>query len=243
MIKIVKPGVEIMTPLDVTDHWLPLIEKAARTCYKSEARSKDPGRFVQAVAIGRGHKSIIEHCTFTVKFVLSRSASHQLVRHRIAVYSQESQRYCNYNRHNELLVIKPKLSNHRTMPFMPSSTESWYRVVVHAYREYRYLVSKGEKPEEAREVLPNCVKTEVVSTFNLRQWRHVIKHRALNPKAQWQIRGIMQLALWMLCEVCPELFSDLWWHVPQMKKEHQNIVDVVEYRTAIQNRPVLMEVE
>ncbi len=198
------PTVEVMDALD-GEAILRKIELCGRTCYKSEERitPESARRFVKML-MDRGHLSVLEHVSVTVRIIGDRSMSHQLVRHRIAAYSQESQRFCDYMKAGELQVVVP-----------PSIVESdlygeWEAQVKSAYKAYCSLRDSGRvKPEDARSVLPNCVKTEVVTTFNLRQWRHVFKERALNRYAQWQIKAIMRQALMLLSDRIPVIFDDL----------------------------------
>jgi thymidylate synthase (FAD) len=212
MIKIIEPHVELVSDID-SETILKHLETCGRTCYKSEDKTTENSAqdFVRKI-IKAGHESVLEHASLTVRFVCDRSTSHQLVRHRIAAYSQESQRYCNYNKNNELEVICPpsiKETDNGVLSSKPSSYVCWMQSVENAYKLYKYLVQEKIRPEDARSILPNCVKTEVVTTFNLRMWRHVFKERALNKRAQWQIRELMLQTLKMFQEEVPVVFEDL----------------------------------
>ena len=174
--------------------------------------------------IKSGHESVIEHCVITVKIFCSRACSHQLVRHRIAAYSQESQRYCDYGKLG-FQVIAPRglelpggkyerngfadWTRQKDIKCKMNNKAQWLETVYQAYSTYLHLLREGMRPENARFVLPNATKTEVVTTFNLRQWRHVFKHRALNPRAQWEIREIMQAVLEKFKVLMPAVFGDL----------------------------------
>ena len=170
---------------------LELIELAARTCYKSEAKIQ-PGTaapFIRdkILAHETPHLSVIEHASMTAKFIVDRGVSHELVRHRLASFSQESSRYCGYNRDSfggEITVIEPCFWE----PGSPSYAE-WYTSMQEAEHHYMRLIESGAKPEQARSVLPNSLKTEIVMTANLREWRHVFKLRT-SPRAHPQMREV-----------------------------------------------------
>ncbi len=202
------------------------VERCGRICYKSEERVVfgSAEKFISRICKS-GHLSVLEHATVTAIVVCSRAASHQLVRHRIAAYSQESQRFCNYGKRDSLKVICPP-----SIGLLPGNYESFGRMVrqdgqlldlelerqtrwIHqvdgAYNEYKQELAEGTKPEDARYVLPNASKTELAVTFNLRQWRHVFTERALNSHAQWEIRDIFSEILRDLSKRLPPVFSDL----------------------------------
>jgi len=192
--------------LPLASQALGLIEAAGRTCYKSEDKmtADSAARFARN-AIKSGHHSIIEHVTVTVtvRFTCDRGVSHELVRHRLAAYSQESTRYVNYGHAGEIVVIRP--------PFWREDSEQyalWYAAMGIAENIYMRMIEAGVKPEEARSVLPNSLKTEIVMTANIREWRHVLKLRT-SPAAHPQIRELMLPLLKDLAEWCPPLFDDL----------------------------------
>ena len=138
----------------------------------------------------------------TARFVCDRSASHQLVRHRLGAYSQESQRSVDYS--DGLSVICPPSIRTRQELF-----DEWQAMIARIEEEYRRMVEAGIPPEDARSILPNCTVTTVIATYNLRQWRHVFRQRALNPRAQWQIRELMSDLLRQLHGLLPVVFEDL----------------------------------
>lgn len=211
------------------------IERCGRVCYKSEDRIT-PGsaeRFISTICRNR-HESVLEHCSVTAIVVCSRACSHQLVRHRIAAYSQESMRYVNYGKHDSLKVICPESiglepGDYHTMYQENCDTNTslrlawkngilleegarqidWAIQIDNAYNEYKSELVGGVKPEDARYVLPNATKTELAVTFNLRMWRHIFEMRALNKHAQWEIRGIFSNILDDLKERLPAVFCDL----------------------------------
>jgi len=207
-ITVVKPHAILETPLEWIRDYAQLLERYGRTCYKSEEKTKDGSAepFVRRV-IKSGHESVIEHLVITYKIICSRSCSHQLVRHRIAAFSQESMRYCDYTNESKfqgLQVVLPE-------SFEGSTTKSalFVHSVTRAYEEYKLARQLGVLPEDARFLLPNAAKTEVETTFNLRQWRHVIRERGLNAHAQWEIRGIFKSILSELTILLPCVFGDL----------------------------------
>ena len=188
MVKIIKPSYEILTPIN-GDEILKLIELAGRTCYKSnDLITPDSARgFVERIA-KRGHESVIEHYNITVRFVCNRGFTHELVRHRLAAFSQESTRYCNYTKDkfgNEITVIKPAELNEGTEEY-----SIWKQAMENAEKSYMAMMSAGSKPENARGVLPIDIKTEIVITANLREWKHIFTLRT-SPAAHPSMRELM----------------------------------------------------
>lgn len=204
--KIIKPDVELITPID-GNAILKRIEECGRVCYKSEDKITDDSavKFVQNI-IKRGHEAVLEHCSFTLKFICDRGVSHEIVRHRIAAYCQESTRYCNYSKDgfgNEITVIEPCFLN-KTDP----AYGHWYNACQKAEEEYFNMLSAGCSPQEARSVLPNSLKTEVVMTADLREWRHFFKLRC-SPAAHPQMREVATIALNKVKERVPVIFDDI----------------------------------
>lgn len=204
--RIIEPGFEIVDLLDGNE-MLKRIERAGRVCYKSEAGITNDSaiRFVKNI-IRNGHESVIEHEKITVKIICDRGVSHEIVRHRIASYSQESTRYCNYYAEkfeNELTFIKPYFWNKDFAKY-----KIWENTMLYIEKAYMELIEAGAKPQEARSVLPNSLKTEIIVTMNLREWRHFFKLRADNA-AHPQMR---QIALPLLKEFqneIPVIFDNL----------------------------------
>lgn len=203
--KIINPHVEIITPLDVQTV-LQHIERCGRVCYKSEDKITDTSAaaFVAGI-IKRGHEAVLEHFNITVKFVCDRGVSHEIVRHRLASYCQESTRYCNYSKDgfgNEITVIKPI--------YLTESTPGWdiWRDACRCAEDaYFDLLNFGCSPQEARAVLPNSLKTEVVMTANLREWRYFFKLRTAQP-AHPQMREVAGMLLQQMREMLPGIFDD-----------------------------------
>ena len=204
--RIVEPKVEIITPIN-GDEILKHIEKVGRICYKSESNITDDSaeKFVAGI-IKRGHESVIEHFNITVKFITDRGISHEIVRHRISSYSQESTRYCNYQKEkfgDEIAVIKPKDIEEGTQEY-----NEWVKAMLYAENQYMYLIHMGCKPQTARSVLPTCVKTEIAMTTNLREWRHFIKLRS-SKASHPDIRVLAIDLLNQFKENIPVIFDDI----------------------------------
>lgn len=194
--KIVKPSA---TLLSITSNAEKLIERAGRTCYKSEDKiTEDSSAEFIRMLIKRGHESVLEHASATILFVCDRGVSHKLVRHRIASYSQESTRYCKYK--GDLYFIYPDCEG-------KIGYEAWQRACKSSEIEYGIMIKSGCPPQIARSVLPTCLKTEIVMTANFREWRHVFKLR-LSKAAHPQIREIMEKAQVLLRKECPNVFEE-----------------------------------
>jgi thymidylate synthase (FAD) len=206
-LKIIRPSHEILS-MPEGDSILKLIELSGRTCYKSEDRitSGSAVDFIKRL-IAAGHLSVIEHVSITVRFVCDRGVSHELVRHRLASFSQESTRYANYSKDkfsNEITLIRPCFWAEGS----PHYSE-WLTVMKQAEESYMKLLSGGASPQEARSVLPNSLKTEMVMTCNIREWRHVLNLRC-SRAAHPQMREIMLPLLEELHARVPVLFEDLY---------------------------------
>lgn len=204
--KIIKPDVELITPID-GEIILKRIEQCGRVCYKSEDKITEDSavKFVQNI-IKRGHEAVLEHCSFTLKFICDRGVSHEIVRHRLAAYCQESTRYCNYSKDgfgNEITVIEPCFLIKSNPAY-----DHWYNACQNAEEEYFNMLSTGCTPQEARAVLPNSLKTEVVMTADLREWRHFFKLRC-SPAAHPQMREVAIIALNKVKEKIPVIFDDI----------------------------------
>lgn len=195
--KIVKQSYEILTSLrDVRDK----IEEAARTCYKSGDRFGTDPEFIPRL-IRKGHTAMLEFADMSVRLVTNRGVSHELVRHRLASYAQESTRYVRYS---DIEVIQPE--------WFPVSSKVqqniWIDAMEAAEHYYQHLMHSGWRPEQARDVLPTALKTEIVMKANIREWRHVLKLRTAN-NAHPQIRSLFSPLLGQLMNELPSLFGDL----------------------------------
>lgn len=203
--RIVEPSAKIVSPVD-GPAMLRRIEWAGRTCYKSEASTEDGGTetFVRNL-IRRGHESVLEHESVTVKFVVDRGVSHEIVRHRIAAYSQESTRYCNYSHGKfggEITVVKPCFWEEESTQY-----KEWEYLCRRAEATYLFLL-RNATPEEARTVLPTSLKTELVMTTNLREWRHFFQLRTAKA-AHPQMREVAIPLLREMNRSIPAVFEDL----------------------------------
>ena len=213
--RIIKPSFTIETPREVFANMNKLIEKAGRTCYKSEDKitDKSAAEFVQMI-IKRGHESVLEHQSVTVRIICDRGVSHELVRHRIASYSQESTRYCDYK--GEMEFILPPWSSLKEGTYnggyLAESERTpgvmWLENMLIAEDTYHGLRHMGWRPEQARSVLPNSLKTEIVMTCNLREWRHFFTLRCAKA-AHPQMREIAIPMSTEFYEYLPEVFGDL----------------------------------
>ena len=191
------------------DQMLANIAAAGRVCYQSESKSDDAA-FVRK-RIGQGHESILEHEKISVRIICDRGVSHELVRHRIASYSQESTRYCNYSKGkfgSELTFIRPYWDDRSISAEMIRLRACWQEACLNAEWSYKKMIDAGCTPEAARAVLPNCLKTEVVMTANLREWRHFFKLRCA-PAAHPDMRIIANMLLTAFKDVVPVVFDDI----------------------------------
>ena len=205
--KIINANVEFITPVDGAAI-LKRLEQCGRVCYKSEAKITDTSApaFVAGI-IKRGHEAVLEHCSFTVKFICDRGVSHEIVRHRVASYCQESTRYCNYSKGDfgsEITVIKPCFLAENS-----DGMKEWKSAMRFAEDHYFSLLNFGCSPQEARSVLPNSLKTEVVMTANIREWRHFLKLRC-SPAAHPQMREVALILLEKVHDLIPVCFDDIW---------------------------------
>ena len=233
---ITKPYYEI-EPINGTEI-LQRLEKIGRTCYKSEDKisPESAPKFIRGI-LKRGHESIIEHEKVTVRIVCDRGITHEIVRHRLASYSQESTRYCNYGGDAGITFILPPwvklwddfIPNQffgihysvgnglyiNNVPKLVSDPASlvWLIAMYNAERAYQGLLSEGAdwKPQQARSVLPNSLKTEIVCTYNLRTWRHIFRLRALGTTGapHPQMLEIMVPLLKEFKMLIPVIFDDL----------------------------------
>lgn len=246
-LRILLPSATMLTPESWFKDIPPLIETCGRIAHKSEAAMTDDSFqwFIPKVAQKLGHESITDHMGITVKILGSRAMSHQLVRHRIAAYTQESQRYCDYSNekktpamcvivppsilkasddewrkmHNVLVIrdgAEGKLHYFRegfgSSPIYADIDGgvqwAFFNALMTSYEAYLFLRDKKIPPEDARFVLPNASKTEVATTYDIHEWRHVLKTR-LDKHSQWEIRLIMAEVLRMFLERIPVFFEDL----------------------------------
>lgn len=186
------------------------IEAAGRVCYKTEEQMTEESaeQFIRKL-IARGHEAMLEHASMTVKFIVDRGVSHELVRHRLASFAQESTRYCNYGQerfNSEITVIQPCFFREGS-----PSYDVWKHACETCEKAYFDLLEIGDMPEMARNVLPNSVKTEVVMTANIREWRHFFKLRAIGTtgRPHPQMKEVAWNLLHVMVNFLPALFEDL----------------------------------
>lgn len=204
--KIISPSFEILQDINGKE-MIKKLELCGRVCYKSENIISDETAtvFLRKI-IKNGHESVLEHEKISVKIICDRGVTHEIVRHRIASYSQESTRYCNYSKDkfsNEITVIRPF--------FWKEDSELysvWKNSMENAEKNYMKLIKMGASPQEARSVLPNSLKTEIIVTMNLREWRHFFKLRT-SEKAHPQMRETAIPILKKFKEEIPIVFEDI----------------------------------
>lgn len=210
--RIIKPYAEpaiLGQPLPPTEYLYSLVEAAGRTCYLSERVEGDtPESFIQRL-MKRKHWSVLEHATVSVRIICDRGVSHELVRHRLASYSQESTRYCNYSKGkfgNEITVIEPCFWEENSPEY-----QMWKKACEFSETMYMDLLNEGATPQQARSVLPNSLKTEVVVTMNIRNWRHFFEMRYLGVAGtpHPQMVEVAEKAFDLLCSQYPAFFEDL----------------------------------
>lgn len=207
--KIIKPYYEILTPIDGKDI-LKTIERIARVCYKSEDKiSEGSAEKLVSALIKSGHEAMLEHFSFSAKFVVDRGISHELVRHRTASFAQESTRYCNYSKDGfdgEITVIEPCF-----LEYGSDGYSTWKFACSTAEDAYFELLDWGCTPQQARDVLPTSLKTEVVMTANLREWRHFFKLRAADATgaAHPQMKEVAVPLLEHIKSLIPIVFDDI----------------------------------
>lgn len=207
--KIIKPKVTLEW---ITPRAAYRAETAGRTCYRTEGKAASNGStakaFLKARLIGDNpHESVIEHAVASFRIITDRGISHELVRHRLASFSQESTRYCNYSNNRfdgSLQFLRPA-----NLP--PELGPAWERAVKSSEIAYLILLAGGAKPQDARSILPNCLKTELVMTCNMREWRHFLKLR-LAEGAHPDMRIIAHKIATILVDKAPEFFPEpIYW--------------------------------
>ena len=233
---------------------LEMIERAGRTCYKSEdkigcsipeeqqgpencpdlhwdfsctseCKYHSSGKFVKMLQ-NREHHAMIEFADLTVKFITNRGVTHELVRHRMCSFAQESTRYVKYD--DEMEFIRPVWCTEKVIgchtigwinligirkegqinPELLPPDNVWFWNQAIAERDYKILIETGWRPEQAREVLPNSLKTEIVVKANLREWHHILTLRT-SKAAHQQMRALMLPLLKELKEKIPVIFDEI----------------------------------
>ena len=218
----IKASYEILTPISEGGiKELQHIEKIGRVCYKSEDYITEDGesarKFV-AMLIRNGHEAMIEHSFLSVKFTVDRGVSHELVRHRIASFAQESTRYCNYAKDKfgaecAFIDLEPGIMLDNKMKKMSGDEialvmAEWTSAMEDAERHYMRLLELGATPQIARAVLPNSTKTEITVSANYREWRNFFKLR-VPADVHPQMREVTIPLLKELKGMIPVIFDDI----------------------------------
>lgn len=234
--KIVEPSYEILTDISKDGiKELQQIERVARVCYKSEDKIKEDGSSAKKLVgflVKQGHEAMLEHSQLSVKFICDRGIANELVRHRIASFAQESTRYCNYASERmggEIQVIMPYYikgeydENYDENGDVFNPFNEFYWAVEEAEMRYLRMIRSGMRPEEARCVLPTCLKTEIVVTANYREWRNIFKLRT-PVAAHPQMRELMCPLLKELQKKIPIIFDDIYtfWPMDDQTKSRIN---------------------
>lgn len=212
--KIIEAGYEILS--DISDGGikeLQHIERIGRICYKSEDKIKEDGssaRIFVAGLIKRGHEAMLEHSSLSVLFHVDRGVTHELVRHRLMSFAQESTRYCNYSNDkfgNEITVVRPPFWDNSSIEY-----DNWEYSCMTAEKMYMAFIDSGISPQEARTVLPNSTKADIVLTGNYREWRHFFWLRAADKTgaAHPQMHEVAQPLLEELHDKIPVIFDDIY---------------------------------
>lgn len=230
--RLIKPYTEIITNIN-GDEILKTIEKVARTCYKSESKisesTESAETLIKNTLLSRNHEAMLEFYDIIVKFVCDRGVSHEIVRHRLASYAQESTRYCNYSKDkfdNQITYIIPEWlelneGTYDQLKIENSEADYWFNHMLWSEKTYNYLVTQTNiktenvdkrlrkwSPQEARSVLPNSLKTEINVKMNLREWRHFFKLRCANA-AHPQMRELTIPLLEEFRKLIPIIFDDI----------------------------------
>ena len=205
--KIVKPSFVIETPQE----WFPFatkhLEKACRTCYKSEDKiceGSDIAILKKIMKTNPPHESVIEHFAVSVRFICDRGISHELVRHRLASFSQESTRYCNYSKtkfDGSIQIIHPE-------GLTDAQRERREKHFWETQKIYDQEIKEGVQAQLARGLLPTALKTELVMTANLREWKTIFKQRTA-PMAHPQMRELMIPLLAQFKTLIPVIYDDI----------------------------------
>jgi thymidylate synthase (FAD) len=204
--EIIEQSHKILTDLSNKYLMLGFIEYAGRTAYKSEDKiTEDSANEFIKNLIKQGHESVLEHFNISVNFITDRGVTHELVRHRLCAYTQESTRYCNYSKKG-MTFIKPVFWEEVDPTF--HLYREWFTAMAESEIAYNTLMEHGASPQEARTVLPNSLKTEIVCTTNIREWRHILKLRTAKT-AHPQMRALMIPLLDELKGLLPVLFEDI----------------------------------
>ena len=211
--QVIKPSIEIID-MENYETIVKKIERIGRVCYKSEEKITEDSaeKFIKGL-LTRQHESVIEHENVTVRLICDRGVTHEIVRHRIASYSQESTRYCNYSGDkfdNQITVIDlaSGFEYDLTKENDKAKYDVWCQAMVSAEKAYFRMLELGATPQEARSVLPNSLKTEIVVTMNLRSWRNFFRLR-VDSHAHPQMREVATMVYEEFKKRLPVFVADL----------------------------------
>jgi len=215
----------ILIPQFDSDLLLKKLERYGRVCYKSEdSFNKTNSSGMLKTIIEKNHESVLEHEKLTMLFVIDRGVSHELVRHRIASYSQESTRYCNYSKDkfgNEITVIEPIFFN-------DEKKKIWEYTIEMIEKNYFHLLELGATPQEARSILPNSLKTEIAVTMNIRSLRNFLSLRC-SKSAHPQIKEVAIPLLIYLKEKLTPLFADISYDIDFSETNYAKIIETNDF--------------
>lgn len=214
--RILEPSFEIIQ-CPPYEEALRICETAGRVCYKSEDKVTDDSAesFIWKI-INRGHHTILEHISATIKFIHNRGFTHELVRHRLASFSQESTRYVNYDKRG-VEFIQPYWIGYddfvaAKITDLSPEEDGWLVAMKHAEDTYKQMIRDELPPQAARGVLPNDLKTEIIMTANVRELRHILRLRssvATTGKSHPDMIRVMDPLLDELYKRLPIFFQDL----------------------------------
>ncbi len=212
----------LLTEIEDLKNQLTLIERAGRTCYQSDRGNITPEtarKFIKKI-LKRGHESVIEHSSMVVVFKnLSRGFTHEQVRHRITSISQESTRFVDYAKEGDgpdldsfclNCIVPPHKNEHEKVLLDDGRLLSMAEMFQQIEMFYRALRKNGYQLEDARQILPIGIKSEIVISANFREWRHIFGLRCAKP-AHWEIRGVMGKLLTHIKVPLSPIFDDFVW--------------------------------
>lgn len=184
------------------------IARCARVCYQStNAQNTDDTSFIKML-LSRGHMTPFEHVTVSVQFIVDRGLSHEIVRHRLISFNQESTRYCNYTNKEIRFVIPSWVKLTAENKPCDGRSRAWYEAMMASSVAYKYLIAMNCTPQQARDVLPNALKTELIATANLREWMHFFTLRCA-PTAHPEMQRIAIQLLENIVIRVPVVFDEL----------------------------------
>src|ERR1017187_3661111 len=176
-------------------------------CYRCNGTGTDKSSAIAFIEMIKknGHESVLEHASASFSIITDRGVTHEIVRHCIASYSQESTRYCNYGKEGfgkEITVVEPPTLS------CECGSGDWAGAMQNCEGAYLAMIGIGVSPQIARSVLPNSLKTEIGMTTNFREWRHFLRLRT-SPKAHPQMREVAEMIRKELLKVSEVCFNDI----------------------------------